>query len=109
MTTSHSSAPLISRQPAVPLQSRPEQLCDASINRGIVTRSRPRHVEHSWLDLCDSWLPGHAETFDALLRDAPWQQRERWMYERKVLEPRLVASWSGDALGDSEACAYAGF
>src|SRR4051794_20695714 len=54
--------------------------------------------ERSWLDLCESWLPDHAETFDALLRDAPWEQRERWMYERKVLEPRLVAGWSGDSL-----------
>src|SRR6185436_892514 len=28
----------------------------------------------------------------------PWQQRERCMYDKKVLEPRLVAAWSGDDL-----------
>jgi alkylated DNA repair dioxygenase AlkB len=54
--------------------------------------------ERSWVDICETWLPDHAETFDLLLRDAPWQQRERWMYERTVLEPRLVAAWSGGDL-----------
>jgi len=56
--------------------------------------------ERSWLDVCESWLPEHAETFDLLLHAAPWEQRERWMYERQVLEPRLVAAWSGETLGD---------
>jgi alkylated DNA repair dioxygenase AlkB len=59
---------------------------------------RTRLDDHSWIDLCESWLPRHDELFDRLLTDAPWQQRERWMYERKVLEPRLVAAWSGDDL-----------
>ena len=54
--------------------------------------------ERSWLDVAPSWYPGHAELFELLLRAAPWQQRERWMYEQQVLEPRLVASWSRDEL-----------
>jgi alkylated DNA repair dioxygenase AlkB len=54
----------------------------------------------SWLDLARGWLPGHGELFDHLLAEAPWQQRERRMYDRQVLEPRLVAAWSGDALAD---------
>ena len=54
--------------------------------------------ERSWLDLAPHWLAGHGELFDLLLRAAPWQQRERWMYERRVAEPRLVAAWSGDDL-----------
>jgi len=52
----------------------------------------------SWVDLVPSWLPGHAELFEQLQSDAPWQQRERWMYDKQVLEPRLVASWSGEEL-----------
>jgi alkylated DNA repair dioxygenase AlkB len=52
----------------------------------------------SWLDLVPSWLPDHAEVFERLLADAPWQQRERTMYDARVLEPRLVAGWSGDDL-----------
>lgn len=54
--------------------------------------------ERSWLDVAPHWLPGHAELFALLHQSAPWQQRERWMYERAVLEPRLVACWSGEEL-----------
>jgi alkylated DNA repair dioxygenase AlkB len=69
---------------------------------GSLSFERLRRVpldDTSWLDVCESWLPDHAETFDLLVAEAPWQQRERWMYERKVLEPRLVAAWSADELG----------
>jgi alkylated DNA repair dioxygenase AlkB len=62
-------------------------------------RLRRRQLdETSWLDVCESWLPDHAELFDRLRLEAPWQQRERWMYERTVLEPRLVAAWAADEL-----------
>ena len=52
--------------------------------------------ERSWLEIATSWLPRHAELFDLLHETAPWQQRERHMYDKKVLEPRLVAAWSKD-------------
>lgn len=51
--------------------------------------------ERSWLDLGPSWLPGHAELFAELHANALWQQRERRVYDKHVLEPRLVAAWSG--------------
>lgn len=54
--------------------------------------------ERSWLDLCPGWLPDHAGLFDLLLASAPWQQRERRMYDREVLEPRLVAAWGSAEL-----------
>ena len=62
--------------------------------------TRIRLDERSWLDVVPSWLPGHAALFDLLNAHAPWQRRERWMYDRTVLEPRLVASWSGAELRD---------
>jgi alkylated DNA repair dioxygenase AlkB len=52
----------------------------------------------SWIDVAPGWMPGHAALFDELLESAPWQQRERQMYERRVLEPRLVAAWSAGEL-----------
>jgi alkylated DNA repair dioxygenase AlkB len=58
-------------------------------------RRRPLDAS-SWLDLAPGWLPGHGELFDQLRAEAPWQQRERRMYDRDVLEPRLVAAWSED-------------
>jgi alkylated DNA repair dioxygenase AlkB len=37
-------------------------------------------------------VPDHAGLFDLLLAQAPWEQRSRTMWERDVLEPRMVAS-----------------
>ena len=61
---------------------------------------RHRLDERSWLDEVPGWLPDHGELFDLLLGSAPWRQRERRMYERTVLEPRMVAGWSGDSLAE---------
>lgn len=50
--------------------------------------------ERSWVDVVPGWLPDHADLFDRLLAEAPWAQRERRMWDKDVLEPRLVAVWS---------------
>jgi alkylated DNA repair dioxygenase AlkB len=54
----------------------------------------------SWVEEVTGWAPDHGDLFDRLLAEAPWHQRERPMYDRMVLEPRMVAHWSGDAVGD---------
>ena len=59
---------------------------------------RHRLDDRSWLDEVTGWVPDHAAVFELLLARAPWQQRERWMYDRKVLEPRMVAGWTGEML-----------
>ena len=56
--------------------------------------------EQSWVDYCPGWLSGSDLVFDDLAGEARWQQRERWMYDRKVLDPRLTAGWSTDAADD---------
>lgn len=48
----------------------------------------------SWVDYAPGWLSGGDELFEEVLRTARWQQREVWMYERTVREPRLTAGWS---------------
>jgi alkylated DNA repair dioxygenase AlkB len=48
--------------------------------------------EISWVDHCPGWMSGSDQAFDELLRDVVWSQRRRWMYDRKVDEPRLT-SW----------------
>ena len=53
---------------------------------------RRDHLDRrSWLDLVPGWVPDHADLFDRLLVDAPWQQRTRVMWDSEVLEPRMVA------------------
>lgn len=68
-----------------------------ALSFGSVTR----HVldERTWVDEVPCWQPAHGELFDRLLAEAPWRQRERKMYDRVVLEPRMVAWWGpGEAL-----------
>ena len=43
--------------------------------------------------MAPGWVPDHAALFERLLEIAPWQQRTRTMWDKEVLEPRLVASW----------------
>ena len=50
--------------------------------------------DRSWVDVVPGWVPDHGELFDRLLQSAPWRQRTRTMWDRQVLEPRLVASWT---------------
>ena len=59
---------------------------------------RHRLDERSWLDEVPGWVSDHGDVFDLLLAEAPWRQRERWMYEKTVLEPRMVAGWSDETL-----------
>jgi alkylated DNA repair dioxygenase AlkB len=47
--------------------------------------------ETSWLDVVPGWVPDHGELFDWLLEHAPWRQRTRTMWDKDVLEPRMVA------------------
>ena len=45
----------------------------------------------SWVDVIPRWHPDADALFAVLLEAAQWEQRERWMYDRMVLEPRLTA------------------
>ena len=55
--------------------------------------------EKTWLDEVTAWVPDHGELFERMLAEAPWKQRERMMYDRMVLEPRMVAHWGDAASG----------
>lgn len=45
----------------------------------------------SWVDVIPHFVADPDALFTALLERAPWEQRERWMYDRMVIEPRLTA------------------
>jgi alkylated DNA repair dioxygenase AlkB len=57
--------------------------------------------EQSWIDYCPGWLSGSDAVLAELLDSADWGQRTVHMYEREVLEPRLTAGWSTDAVDES--------
>ena len=49
--------------------------------------------ETSWVDLAPAWLTGADAWFDAIVAEAPWNQRRRRMYDQDVMEPRLTCGW----------------
>lgn len=53
--------------------------------------------ETSWLDLARGWVRGSDRLFDDVVRARSWGERTRWMYTRKVREPRLTSPWSLDS------------
>jgi alkylated DNA repair dioxygenase AlkB len=50
--------------------------------------------EESWLDWAPGWVSGSDALFEQVLSSRRWGQRTRWMYERRLPEPRLTAPWS---------------
>jgi alkylated DNA repair dioxygenase AlkB len=48
----------------------------------------------SWIEHLPDWLRHPDRLFLELLESAPWLQRDRWMYTRTVIEPRLTADYS---------------
>jgi len=57
------------------------------------TLRRDHLDDRSWIDVVPGWVPDHRALFDRLREIAPWQQRTRTMWDKDVLEPRLVAAW----------------
>ena len=57
--------------------------------------------DDAWIDLVPGWVIGADPLFEQLRTGTTWGQRTRWMYDHRVLEPRLTASWrlaSGEPL-----------
>jgi alkylated DNA repair dioxygenase AlkB len=58
--------------------------------------SRTRHIAldgTSWIEHVPNWLVEPESLFADLVETAPWLQRNRWMYTRTVIEPRLTAEY----------------
>jgi alkylated DNA repair dioxygenase AlkB len=48
----------------------------------------------SWIDFVPGWLSGNQLLFTSLRDSVAWEQRERWMFTKNVIEPRLTAEYS---------------
>jgi alkylated DNA repair dioxygenase AlkB len=48
----------------------------------------------SWVEHVTGWLTGSEQLLAALVAKAGWEQRERWMVNRTVVEPRLTAEYT---------------
>ncbi len=50
--------------------------------------------ETSWIDWAPGWVSGSDRLFALVLASRRWGTRTRWMYDRRVVEPRLTSPWS---------------
>jgi alkylated DNA repair dioxygenase AlkB len=58
--------------------------------------SHARHIaldSSSWIEHIPGWFSQPDALFVELIESAPWLQRDRWMYTRTVIEPRLTADY----------------
>jgi alkylated DNA repair dioxygenase AlkB len=80
----------------VPLSFQPSLFdrTPASVDATFSTLVRIPLDETSWVDHAPGWLRGSDVVFDEVLRTRRWGQRSRWMYDRRVREPRLTAPWN---------------
>jgi alkylated DNA repair dioxygenase AlkB len=62
-------------------------------DRTFAAVTRRELAEGAWIDHQPGWVAGADELFDELLELTPWRQRDIWMYEKRVAEPRLTHRW----------------
>jgi alkylated DNA repair dioxygenase AlkB len=69
--------------------------CDAA-SASDFDFSCARHIAldaRSWIEHIPGWFSQADALFLELIESAPWLQRDRWMYTRTVIEPRLTADY----------------
>lgn len=69
---------------------------EPSIDPTFAGLSRRDLDERSWIELVPRWVSGADVLFDSLLELGGWRQRDRWMYDKRVEEPRLTSPWRRD-------------
>jgi alkylated DNA repair dioxygenase AlkB len=65
----------------------------------FVAADRRALADGAWIELAPGWVSGQDALFDALERSTRWRTDRRWMYERMVDTPRLIATLPDDGPG----------
>ncbi len=91
-----STAPALAWQPSLWADQ------SASVDGSFSTLERTQLDGESWVDHCPGWISGSDRAFEEMLRDTAWGQRRRWMYDRRVNEPRLTSWQTFDGSGGAE-------
>ena len=85
--------------PSLPFQPSLFDAPPASLDASFSTLRRVALDAVSWIDYAPGWVRGSDHLFELVLRARTWGQRTRWMYDRRVREPRLTSTWE---LGSGE-------
>lgn len=78
---------------ALPLFGDEEHAGRTELNETFVTAHRVRLDAQSWVEHVPGWLTGAERLFEELLDVGRWERRQRWMYGKRVTEPRLTAQY----------------
>ncbi len=78
----------------MPFQPSRRDDAPPSFDRTFSRLERIRLDETSWIDVAPGWVSGSDRLFALVLRTRRWGSRTRWMYDRRVVEPRLTSPWS---------------
>jgi alkylated DNA repair dioxygenase AlkB len=60
---------------------------------GFESATEHRLDEHSWITHVPGFLTGHHRLLADLATLDVWEQRQRWMFDRRVEEPRLTGEY----------------
>jgi alkylated DNA repair dioxygenase AlkB len=85
----------------VPFQPSLFDAPPASLDAVFSAVTRIHLDDESWVEHGPGWVRGSDVLFEQVLRERSWGQRTRWMYDRRVEEPRLTSMWelrSGEPL-----------
>jgi hypothetical protein len=69
---------------------------EAGFDPGFTGARRRELAGGAWVDEVPGWLHGADALFADLLDRVAWRSRTVRMYDREVVEPRLVARWRLD-------------
>lgn len=67
---------------------------EMAVDRTFAAAYRIELDATSWVEHVPGWLAGSEDLLAALVETAGWEQRDRWMVNRVVAEPRLTAEYA---------------
>ena len=73
-----------------------DEATEAAVDGSFSSLERIDLDAESWVDYAPRWVTGGDGLFGQLLTATDWGQRTRWMYEKRVVEPRLTAHWRAE-------------
>jgi hypothetical protein len=77
-----------------PLQQSLFSAAAPAFDAGFRSLERIALDPEAWVDFAPGWVEGPDALFKEIIDSRAWKQRTRWMYQRRVREPRLTAPWS---------------
>ncbi|MEV4580762.1 alpha-ketoglutarate-dependent dioxygenase AlkB [Nonomuraea jabiensis] len=80
-------------QPPLFLESDPA-VEEPGFDPTFAATRRVRLDATSWVEHVPGWLRGSRQLLGSLLAKAGWEQRDRWMFDKKFVEPRLTAEYT---------------